>query len=244
MRYVRGVGAAAAVVAVAVLISGCSGGAGDGVSPAPPVVGEAPLDEATLPTELPFPTEDAYATEKPTAPVIEGPPVGPAAKLDALAAQKGWEYDDDTYDSPSDMVTTVCEELPRAEKDDQSPAQRLAEGAYFWDDGKQILLAGIPELCPKWTAAVRAAASGKYDRWFRDGTYAVSPKPAEGEQSMPPGTYRSEGNKESCYWKRTSEAGRIIESKYATDARKSTVTIRPSDGHFTSEGCHVWKPVK
>ncbi|MEU1866620.1 hypothetical protein [Streptomyces gardneri] len=247
MRHMGRVAAAAAGTAVvAVLISGCGSG-GEGASGAPVAVSETPTDDPTsweelFPTEDPPPTEDPLPTEgeEPVDPDV----TGPAAELDALVAQKGWEYDDDMYDSPSALVTRVCEELPTSEKDGRSPAQWLAEGTSFWDDGKQILLAGVPKLCPKWTDAVKAAASGKYDRWFGNGTYAVSSKPAEAQQVIPPGTYRSEGSTANCYWVRTTESGDPIDSQFATSPRKVMVTIRSSDGQFTSEGCAVWKPVK
>ncbi|WP_177204447.1 hypothetical protein [Streptomyces sp. CC53] len=49
---------------------------------------------------------------------------------------------------------------------------------------------------------------------------------------------------ENCYWERTAESGDIIDNNFATSARKITVTIRASDGQFTSQECAVWKPVK
>ncbi|MFD3337417.1 hypothetical protein ACFWV1_33020 [Streptomyces sp. NPDC058700] len=36
----------------------------------------------------------------------------------------------------------------------------------------------------------------------------------------------------------------FLDNNFATSVRKITVTIRSSDGQFTSEGCEVWKPVK
>ena len=63
-------------------------------------------------------------------------------------------------------------------------------------------------------------------------------------QTIQPGTYRSSGRMEDCYWERTSESGEIIDNNFATSARSITVTIRSSDGQFTSESCNVWKPVK
>jgi hypothetical protein len=245
MRQIRRVGAAAAgVVAVALLATGC-GSDSDGVSAGPTLVSETPTGEPTelFPTEELLPTEEApyYEEEETVDPAL----AGPAAELDTLAAQKGWEYDDELY-SASELVTKVCEELPTAEGEGKSPAQWLAEGIYFWDDGKQILLAGAPKLCPKWERVVKDAASGKYDRWFGDGTYVVTSKPAveDGGTPIPPGTYRVEGNLKDCYWERTSESGEIIDNNFATSARKITVTVRSSDGQFTTERCGTWKPVK
>ncbi|MFI6416119.1 hypothetical protein ACIBG6_01580 [Streptomyces sp. NPDC050842] len=87
---------------------------------------------------------------------------------------------------------------------------------------------------------MKAAASGKYN----DGTYAVVAKPAGDIGKIAPGTYRVEGSMSQCYWERTREDGEIIDNRFATSARKITVTIAPSDGQFTSENCGTWKPVK
>ncbi|MEU0275363.1 hypothetical protein [Streptomyces sp. NPDC006307] len=110
---------------------------------------------------------------------------------------------------------------------------------------------------------MKQAAAGDYDRWYGNGTYAVgkdalakpNPEPAEEDEydaggneeempKIPPGTYRAKGQMEDCYWERTSKSGEILDNNFATSAREITVTIRSSDGQFTSERCAVWKPVK
>jgi len=242
MRHVRGVGATAAgVAAVAMLISGCAGD-GDGVSAAPTVVSETPAVEPTVEeteteTELPFSTEDPYATEEPVY------AAGPEGDFDRLAAEKGWELDSFDDGTPSEFVKSTCETLDK-DVELSSPPEYLVNSGYLEGDKKPILQAGMPKLCPKWTTAVKQAVSGKYDRWYSSGTYLVSSKDVAGERTIPPGTYRATGQMENCYWERTSEAGEIIDNTFATSARKITVTIRSSDGQFTSEGCAVWKPVK
>lgn len=117
-------------------------------------------------------------------------------------------------------------------------------------DHGEVLLVGVPKLCPKWATAVKEAASGKYERWFTDGTYVVSSRMPTAEQIsegegllIPPGTYRAQGRMEDCYWERTSKGGEIIDNSFATSAQSITVTIAASDGQFTSERCAVWKPV-
>ncbi|MER5712204.1 hypothetical protein [Streptomyces sp. NPDC002122] len=197
---------------------------------------ETPDVEATD-TELPFSTEDPYATEEPVY------AAGPEGEIDQTAAEKGWETD--VYDPPSALVTAVCTELvSEPEERGQSPAQWLVEGMKMEGDDKHILLLGIPKLCQKWTSAVKAAAAGKYERWFGDGTYVVTSKKLDGEQTIPPGTYQAVGKMDDCYWERTSESGDIIDNNFATSARKITVTISSSDGQFTAERCATWKPVK
>jgi hypothetical protein len=247
MRRIRRVGAAATGVVVAVvLVSGCSGSAdgGQGAAGAPaatPAVTTVPAGTSTAavpPTDLPFSTEDPYAT---TEPVF---PPGPEGEIDKLAHEKGWEVDE-FYGSASAFVADMCASLPTSAVDGKSRPQWLAEGSYLDGDGKAVLQAGVPKLCPKWAPVVKQAASGDYDRWFGNGTWVVSSKAtADGEQTMPPGTYRAEGEMDGCYWERTSESGEIIDNNFATSARKITVTIRSSDGQFTSERCAVWKPVK
>lgn len=223
------------VAALAVLTAGCAGDS-DGASAVPAVVSEAPTVEVTD-VEPPFSTEDPYATEEPVY------AAGPEGEIDQAVAEKGWETD--VYDPPSALVTAVCADLASGPDElGQSPAQWLVEGMHMEGDDKHILLLGIPKLCPKWTSAVKAAAAGKYERWFGDGTYVVTSKKVDGEQTIPPGTYQAVGKMDDCYWERTAESGDIIDNSFATSARKITVTIRSSDGQFTSERCATWKPVK
>ncbi|OKJ52546.1 hypothetical protein AMK29_30425 [Streptomyces sp. CB02261] len=212
------------------------------MSGAPTVVNETPTVEPTAEeteTELPFSTEDPYATEEPVY------AFGPEGEIDKLADEKGWEYDG-TYSTASAFVKDICESLPISSIQADSRPEWLVESGNLEGDKKAILQAGIPKLCPKWATALKQAVSGDYDQWYSSGTYVVSSKPAaEGQdETIPPGTYRAEGKMENCYWERTSEAGEIIDNNFATSARKITVTIRSSDGQFTSEGCEVWKPVK
>ena len=235
-RICRAGAAAAGVLAVAVLGTGCGGSSGDGASGAPATVSVTPDGEVTE-TELPVATEDPYVTEEPTY------ADGPEGEIDKAAAEKGWE--DDVYDPPSALVAAVCKDLVNGpEEHGQSPAQWLVEGMNMEGDERHILLLGIPKLCPEYSGAVKAAASGKFERWYGDGTYVVTSKKADEGQTIPPGTYRAEGWMENCYWERTSEGGDIIANNFATSARKITVTISSSDGQFTSEGCATWKPVK
>ncbi|MFH9958947.1 hypothetical protein ACH4OX_32690 [Streptomyces roseolus] len=197
---------------------------------------ETPDAEVTD-TELPFSTEDPYATEEPVY------AAGPEGEIDEAAAEQGWEAD--AYDPPSQLVTQVCSDLlNRPDEEGESPGQWLAEGSRMEGDEKHILLLGIPKLCPEYTSAVKAAVSGKYERWFGDGTYVVTSKKLDGEQTIPPGTYRAEGSMKDCYWERTREDGEIIDNSFVTSARKITVTISSSDGQFTTERCATWKPVK
>ncbi|MFF8840513.1 hypothetical protein [Streptomyces sp. NPDC015130] len=235
----RKVGAAVAGFAVLALLgTGCGGSGGDGASEEPAAVSEVPSEmvEET-------PSEDPFATETEEPPVTEEPTKsGPASEIDAMAATKGWTPVG--YATASEFVQDMCDSLPVSAIDGASRPQWLAEGGYMEGDGAAILQYGVPKMCPKWTSAVKQAVSGKFDRWYGNGTYVVSSEPVEGEETIPPGTYQATGKMDDCYWERTSESGEIIDNTFATSARKITVTIRSSDGQFTSEGCEVWKPVK
>lgn len=214
------------------LVSGCGGGSDEEAKPvsSPPVSSAAPEPEPTV--------------EEPEYPdTAEG-------DLDRLADEKGWVVDD-LYASASEFVTDICESLPVSAADSSSRPQWLAESGNMDGDGKAMLQAGVPKLCANWVPVLKQAVSGKYDRWFGNGTYVVSSKPPSAEQlaedeevvTIPPGTYRAKGRMEDCYWERTSESGEIIANNMATSAQSITVTIAASDGQFTSERCAVWKPV-
>ncbi|MFF7631458.1 hypothetical protein [Streptomyces cyaneofuscatus] len=176
-------------------------------------------------------------------------PVGPEGEIDELADQKGWLVGSG---SASGFVQDICDSLPVSGVGGSSRPQWLAESGQMDGDNGKALLVGVPKLCPKWTKAVKAAASGDYERWFGNGTYVVSSKPPTAEEleededllPIPPGTYRASGRMEDCYWERTSKGGEILDNQLATSAQSITVTIAASDGQFTSERCAVWKPVK
>ncbi len=247
-------GALAAGLAAVAWVTGCGGGDG-GVDAA---VSAVPTDPAST-----------LVTEEPTASVEPAYPPGPEGELDRLADGKGWGPAD-PYTTASEFVRAVCIELPDVDGV-QSRPQWLVEAGHLEGDGADILRTGVPKLCPEWAATVRAAASGDYERWFEDGTYVVaangptaSPSPTgppdpddfvtgedgekpadeEAEETIPPGTYRAKGRMENCYWERTTKSGDIIDNGFATSAQEITVTIRASDGQFTSRDCAVWKPVK
>lgn len=221
-------------VAVAVVLSGCGAGSEGGKA-----AGSSP--SASPSTVVP-------AAEEPTEEPVPVYPVGPEGEIDELADQKGWLV---SSGSASEFVQDICDSLPVSAVDGLSRPQWLAESGQMDGDNGKALLVGVPKLCPKWTSTVKAAASGRYERWFGNGTYVVSSKVPSAEElsegeglPIPPGTYRAQGRMEDCYWERTSKGGDILDNQLATSAQSITVTIAPSDGQFTSERCAVWKPVK
>ncbi|MFE5483002.1 hypothetical protein [Streptomyces sp. NPDC056527] len=72
----------------------------------------------------------------------------------------------------------------------------------------------------------------------------VKPEVGADEGEIAPGTYRTKGDLEDCYWERTARDGTVLANKFATSAQEITVTIRPSDGQFTTRGCGSWRIVK
>ncbi|MGA4960250.1 hypothetical protein [Streptomyces lavendulocolor] len=205
--------------------------------------------------------ETTELVEEPTVPVEPEFPPTPEGEFDEAAAAKGWVVADLYAGSPAAFVHDICESMPDSAKDSSTRPQWLVESGQMDGHGAAILQAGMPKFCPEWTSAVKQAVSGRYDRWFGSGSYEVSSKPAHeisaaavregtfdfdeetGFSTIPPGTYRSAGKMENCYWERTTKSGEIVDNNFATSAREITVTIRASDGQFTSENCAVWKPV-
>ncbi|MFE6126741.1 hypothetical protein ACFQ6Q_00490 [Streptomyces sp. NPDC056437] len=235
MTVLRGVGAVAGCVAAVVLVAACGNGDDGGGDDRPEVV---------------VPTVTA-----PTVPVAEEPevpayPPGPEGDIDRAADQQGWVVADPSlYDSASAFVKDVCVSLPTSAADSSSRPQWLVESGQLGGTGEDMLLFGVPKLCPKWTSVVKQAASGRYDRWYGSGTFKVTASPApwdpstEEDPEIAPGTYRTAGDLEDCYWERTSKSGEILDNNFATSAQSITVTIREKDGQFTSRSCGTWKPV-
>ena len=95
-------------------------------------------------------------------------------------------------------------------------------------------------------------------RHFRADWEAVDPKAKGGAPAthMPgdggmfkvgtdvaPGTYRSTGNSDGCYWERAKDAGHSIGSIIANNnvTGSAVVTISASDAYFKTTGCQDWK---
>lgn len=219
------------------MMAGCSSSPGDG-KPKPAL-------SARLETPTPDPASAAPIEE----PSTEASPDTPEEALDALGVQKGWTVDDSTYDSVSAYVQDICDSLPDSGAPSSSRPQWLAESGNMDGDGKAELQAGIPKLCPKWTATLKQAVSGDYPRWYGEGEFDVkaNPKPfdpdSDAPQEMGAGTYRTTGDLSGCYWERTSQSGSIIDNQFATAARRITVTVRAGE-LFTSRDCGIWKPVE
>ncbi|MEU0397727.1 hypothetical protein ABZ208_34195 [Streptomyces sp. NPDC006208] len=239
MGRMRDVWTVAAEVAALMLLVGCGSEdeKADVKSPPPPAV-QTSVD--------PYPSE----TET-------GSPDTPAGHLDKLADEKGW-FVDDAGSLPSAYVMRICRAMTRVHEEGEKPARWLVDEEMPDPSPHEILKAGMPKLCSKWPKAALSALKGdlpptedeveaeKRQSEYSGGTYKVSSKPDDGEGDLPlipPGTYRTTDTVEDCYWERTSRSGDIIDN-FARSAQEITVTIAPSDGQFTTEGCGTWKKVQ
>ncbi|MGW6455522.1 hypothetical protein ACWF94_06260 [Streptomyces sp. NPDC055078] len=247
MKRVRGVGAAAAGVAVVVVLAGCSGGDGEPKSETEQSADAVWTDEDQWGDTNPPPSSDPLEelAEESADPVYAS---GPEGDFDKMADEKGWVVDSSLYASASEYVDDICTSMTSQSEVGTEPGEWLATRTE--PDSAVILKAGMPKLCPKWSKVALAALNGDYVRTYSGGTYIVKRKPKDPDpssdepQEIAPGTYRTKGDLEDCYWERTTRSGEIIDNNFATSAQVITVTIRASDGQFTSEGCGTWKPVK
>ena len=81
---------------------------------------------------------------------------------------------------------------------------------------------------------------------FGDGTFPVgSPDSQSVAGVATPGTYETAGGPR-CYWQRTTDLSVSFTSIIANHfgAGPDVVTILPTDGGFSSEGCGLWGPVQ
>lgn len=223
----------AGVVAGVVVLAGCSSG-GDGEADAKPSV------KPTLSFGTP--------TADPTGPPVTRTPSTPEGKLDQLAEEKGWVVDGLYEGSAAAFVDDMCETATSLDESGIDPGERFADHGRDGDNA-EIMRAGMPKLCPKWSKVALAALKGDYVRTYGAGTYVVKANPKDREpgsdepEEIGPGTYRTEGDLEDCYWERTSRSGEILDNNFATSAQEITVTIRSTDGQFTTRGCGTWKKV-
>ncbi|WP_253778935.1 hypothetical protein [Goodfellowiella coeruleoviolacea] len=166
-------------------------------------------------------------------------PPTPAEQLDALAREKG--LTGGSRAEASDDVRRTCQALTEpstraGDQSEKSPAQWLADDVLTDDRRRQWTELGIPMLCPEHAPVLAAAKSGNYERFYGNGKYVVG-------VDIPPGVYQITGRVEDCYWERSAKDGDIIDNNFVNLATDIRVTIKPSDGGFTSQRCGVWKKV-
>jgi hypothetical protein len=151
-------------------------------------------------------------------------------KFDMAADQAGLTHA--VTSRPSAWVHEVCAEL--APTPGQLPVEQL-QTEIGGDDGKMKIAAlGIPLFCSNQQTTLQDLQNGNLP--ISAGTLEIG----SGPNQIKPGTYRTTGSVDDCYWERTRPDGEIIENNFATHAQQITVTIRSTDGSFTSQRCGKW----
>lgn len=97
---------------------------------------------------------------------------------------------------------------------------------------------GMPSMCPQWLRTLDAVLAGGTPLWPNE-TYEVGTKFGQ----VRPGTYRTTDSVSNCYWERTAPDGEALDNNFVTHAREIKVTIRSTDGSFTSQRCGYWEQV-
>ncbi|MFD8516580.1 hypothetical protein ACFV27_37250 [Streptomyces antimycoticus] len=229
MRSMRRVGVWAAAVVVVVGAAGCGGGDGGGGSGKD----RRPSSSASSSPE-PAVDED-LAEDEPTADEYLDTPESMA--FDEKAAGEGLEVEG--YAQPSEYVLMMCESMDAWEP---GAGETLAKNHVpdMTDGEKRALREGSGSLCPKYAKEIRAALGGKAaTRTMSSGTYRIVKGAGLGEDVAPPGTYRTSGDLEDCYWERTKRDGTVIDNQFATAAKEIRVTVRAGE-LFTSRDCGTW----
>lgn len=230
MNWMRGVGVwAAAVVAVAG-VAGCGGGGDGGSSEKSGETSSPPAAAA----ESSLGADDLLEDE-PTA--DEYPDTPKSEAFDKRAADEGWEVEG--YAQPSEYVLMMCESMDAWEP---GAGETLAKNQVPDMSGgeKRALREGAGTLCPKYAAEIRQALGGKAAvRTMGSGTYRIVTGAGLEEDVAPPGTYRTSGDLEDCYWERARKDGTVIDNQFATAAKEIRVTVRAGE-LFTSRECGTW----
>jgi len=136
---------------------------------------------------------------------------------------------------PSEKVEEVCRRMTSAYS---SAAESLDSAVDGKPDLLKLLQAGIPALCSDQAGALQDVINGNIP--LGEGTYEVG----TGKNEIKPGTYQTTGSVDDCYWERTRADGGIVANNFVTHAKTITVTVKASDGSFTTERCGTWKRTK
>lgn len=233
------------LVLTSLALAGCAG-TGDA-----PVAADGPPTSSSSTTPTPVDTESLWAGVDVS---NDTPTATPTSSLSAaeqryVAYQRG-EHGTASYDDVDEAIAAqghqACAfyrgaDLPPdsfsddPNEDPPKPASDREIAALFLTDEFDIDQAAVKYLCPnlldEWAWAKAGISDGNND--------------VGGKGGIKPGTYRTTDTKVSdCYWERSSSGGNIIANNFVNYASKGvTVTIRSSDGGFTSEGCGSWLPV-
>jgi hypothetical protein len=247
----------AALVAGALLLTGCNGDP----TPVAATASTSPTSAST--SEVPTPTE----TPTPTPTFVPG--ISYTIECDDGNSftdyHDAWSGNYDFCDSegmgePSALeLKAVKTAYGKSDVDDIASLYSLcaSTGGSQWNylkhaDVDQVKeIKGMFMLCPhhperKKIAALMGNAYKDINleatgRLFYDGTYRVSSTVKVGK-NIKPGTYVVH-NVEGCYWERTNSHGNTIDNGFILSAPRVVVTIRSSDYAFTAKDCGSWRPV-
>lgn len=226
----------AAVAAMAVLGLGLAACGGDD-EPAAKETGQS-IDELNDELLSPSPDDDLLADDPEGEPTADDyPDTSKSLAFDEKAAGEGLEVEG--YAQPSEYVLMMCESMDAWEP---GAGETLAKNQVpdMTDEEKQALREGAGSLCPKHAAEIRAALGGKAAvRTMSSGTYRIVAGAGLGEGVAPPGTYRTSGDVEDCYWERARKDGTVLDNQFATAAKEIRVTVRAGE-LFTSRDCGTW----
>jgi hypothetical protein len=156
----------------------------------------------------------------------------PEESVDIAVEQAGLAPAVSGFADAAALVHRMCGVLTPSS--DAMPAEAL-NNQVRGDAGKlRIAEIGIPLLCPDQQAVLHDLEVGNLP--IPEGRHEIG----TGLDQVRPGTYRTTGSFDDCYWERTRADGKIIDSKFATHSQQITVTISSTDGSFSSQRCGKW----
>jgi hypothetical protein len=170
------------------------------------------------------PTATAAITEPTT------PPPTPTTETSSPSPTPAWEpcdteaFDYEDTDACGDFYEDTCDAVYAGSKDGRAQLIDLMIDSADEVDEKRL------KACPQFLDEWKIAKSG-----FGEGSQEVG-------KDIKAGRYKTLGEVGDCYWERTSVSGKILDNDFVTVAKKITVTIRRSDGFFTSQNCGNWIP--
>jgi len=168
-----------------------------------------------------------------------------------LATEEGWRADvceveiqdfnpEGLSEAERQAIELISGKKKRSAADLESYYEILVESCVNSFDGgfgdmkssEAVLL-----FCPRnpERKAIKAWADGKIIE--DDGDYDIGVE-------ISAGTWRSNYKVNDCYWERTGPQGNTLANDFITNSSKPiTVTLKSSDGSFTTEGCGSWERI-
>lgn len=250
---------AASTIAMLLLITGCASATAE-TAPSPT---KSPSSTPKA-TKTPKPTPTASATPKPVEARQVGfdcyvelpkPYDWQTAKITTMtfkSPQEVWAYTGVISScqmkvvKPGPMSTTEKQALATAAYTTESNVYILWEMCarkdhFYATNGplnaeQQTEANGVLVLCPDHPGAA-IMANGSPEQNERNEGLRFGTGVREVNTQIQPGTYRSAGPVENCYWARLDSAGGIIENSFIPAATQVEIYVDPSDFSLHIEGC-------